>query len=1073
MAKQTINIGTSANDGTGSTLREAFDITNDNFTELYDGTGGLLHKIEGTNFTGSLLIGHSTTGTLNDAQGNVGIGIGALDALTSADNNIAIGRNAGTALTSGVANIAIGHEALKSEDTTGGNVAIGFRSLKNQNSNTSAYNVAIGYNSGTQITTGTQNTLIGSIAGDALTTGSNNVAVGYQALSAEDENNNNVAIGSQALKVLNAGNTGNNVAVGLNAGVAVSTGLKNTILGSKAGDLLTTGQNNTIIGYNAEASAVDVSNEITFGDTNITNVRIPSDSTLKIGASGDLQLEHVSSNSFIKNPAVGDLYIKNQVDHKDIIIRCDDGSGGLDTYMVFDGSNNRINVAKPFKITDNTIVNIGSGLDLRLLHDGTDSKIQNYAGDLIFTQNTDDGDIIFKSDDGSGGTTEYFRVDGDAGANIFSKNVGIGTSPGYNLHVKKSGTNSSITIEGSTNSGANFSSKLNFSNKDISGNDIDFTIGLKKTNNFVFMGDAAANELMRIEGNTGDIGIGTATPGAKLDVNAGADNLVAQFESTDSISEIRIKDNTAYSRLLNVGTQLKLMPNDGVEMMILDGNDNTINIPDSKTLTFGDSDDFKISHGSGATNIINETGHITIQQRLNDGDIVFQCDDGSGGLTDYFRVDGSTEDVKFSKDLLLIDSVDLKIGSSGDFRINHNGANTFLTHQGAGELYIRNTNDDGDLVFQGDDGSGGNTEYFRIDGGLATGGTVYTVFPDNSRATFGNGYDLQIYHDASNSYIKQGAGGHLIIQQETDDGDIAFKSDDGSGGIATYMTIDGGITMTTFAKDTRHNDTVQAKFGDGADFSIQHNGTDTVLQNITGNLKIINSADDADISFQCDDGSGSITEYFRVDGSSVQTIAEKDFRFIDDVKVIVGTGSDLQMYHNSTSGNGIIENNTGDLVIQNNLDDSDVIFKSDNGAGSVTAYITLDGSNVRTRIDREMRFMDTIPAKFGTSGDLEIYHDGSDSIIKDAGTGSLDIMSSHVHIKSSGGTSNMAQFFSGGNSYIYANNVLRIEATTSGAKVYGDLEIENSSDGIILESPNGTRFRITVDNSGNLSTTSL
>ncbi len=31
----------------------------------------------------------------------------------------------------------------------------------------------------------------------------------------------------------------------------------------------------------------------------------------------------------------------------------------------------------------------------------------------------------------------------------------------------------------------------------------------------------------------------------------------------------------------------------------------------------------------------------------------------------------------------------------------------------------------------------------------------------------------------------------------------------------------------------------------------------------------------------------------------------------------------------------------------------------------------------------------------------------------------------------------------------------------------------NSSDGIILESPNGTRFRITVDNSGNLSTTSL
>ena len=97
MAKQTINIGSAANDGTGSTLRESFDITNDNFTELYSGTGGLFHKIEGTNFTGSLLIGHNVTGTLSNALNNTGIGIGALDALTSGDSNVAIGRTAGGA----------------------------------------------------------------------------------------------------------------------------------------------------------------------------------------------------------------------------------------------------------------------------------------------------------------------------------------------------------------------------------------------------------------------------------------------------------------------------------------------------------------------------------------------------------------------------------------------------------------------------------------------------------------------------------------------------------------------------------------------------------------------------------------------------------------------------------------------------------------------------------------------------------------------------------------------------------------------------------------------------------------
>jgi hypothetical protein len=40
MAQQTINIGTVANDGTGDPLRDAFDKTNDNFTELYAGITG-------------------------------------------------------------------------------------------------------------------------------------------------------------------------------------------------------------------------------------------------------------------------------------------------------------------------------------------------------------------------------------------------------------------------------------------------------------------------------------------------------------------------------------------------------------------------------------------------------------------------------------------------------------------------------------------------------------------------------------------------------------------------------------------------------------------------------------------------------------------------------------------------------------------------------------------------------------------------------------------------------------------------------------------------------------------------
>ena len=48
MAKQTINIGTTAYDGTGDQLRAAFDKINDNFTELYTDDAGDVNSITAT-----------------------------------------------------------------------------------------------------------------------------------------------------------------------------------------------------------------------------------------------------------------------------------------------------------------------------------------------------------------------------------------------------------------------------------------------------------------------------------------------------------------------------------------------------------------------------------------------------------------------------------------------------------------------------------------------------------------------------------------------------------------------------------------------------------------------------------------------------------------------------------------------------------------------------------------------------------------------------------------------------------------------------------------------------------------
>ena len=67
MAQQTINIGTSANDGTGDPLRTAFDKVNDNFTELYnDDAGDVGSIIAGTGVAVDQATGDVTVSLADD-----------------------------------------------------------------------------------------------------------------------------------------------------------------------------------------------------------------------------------------------------------------------------------------------------------------------------------------------------------------------------------------------------------------------------------------------------------------------------------------------------------------------------------------------------------------------------------------------------------------------------------------------------------------------------------------------------------------------------------------------------------------------------------------------------------------------------------------------------------------------------------------------------------------------------------------------------------------------------------------------------------------------------------------------
>ena len=85
MSKQTINIGASPNDGTGTPLRTSFDYTNQNFTELYTAVGPSGNNIVvpgNATITGDLTVDTSTL-KVDSTLNKVGIGVATLTGLST------------------------------------------------------------------------------------------------------------------------------------------------------------------------------------------------------------------------------------------------------------------------------------------------------------------------------------------------------------------------------------------------------------------------------------------------------------------------------------------------------------------------------------------------------------------------------------------------------------------------------------------------------------------------------------------------------------------------------------------------------------------------------------------------------------------------------------------------------------------------------------------------------------------------------------------------------------------------------------------------------------------------------
>ena len=92
---------------------------------------------------------------------------------------------------------------------------------------------------------------------------------------------------------------------------------------------------------------------------------------------------------------------------------------------------------------------------------------------------------------------------------------------------------------------------------------------------------------------------------------------------------------------------------------------------------------------------------------------------------------------------------------------------------------------------------------------------------------------------------------------------------------------------------------------------------------------------------------------------------------------------------------------------------------------------------------------DNSKMRFGTGLDLEIYHDGTNSLIADTGTGNLVIRASNFQMTNSSGSNYMMVANDGGAAYLYYNGTNRLETTNTGVDVGGVLQAE----GVTVDGP--------------------